>query len=273
MEPQAQVDTSSGTTDSTTPSPSAGEATPPPILPPPASFSPPGEADATRVDTPGLHDSTQVYTPPASPNPWQPADQATPPPAGPPTTAPWSPPASPPPPPWQQQAGPTATDPPWGAPQTTHGQAPSATGQRSLIGGLVAILGGIAILVGLFTPWLESNQDVDATSGWSLTSGWSPASGANELTSNDPYIVLGLGIAALVVGFMLLQGVLRPLARVAAIVIGGAVLGVLVYDWLQVTDHISDMSSSIEVTQAFGYFVTIGGGVVTALGAILPAKK
>lgn len=150
----------------------------------------------------------------------------------------------------------------------------AAAGQKSMLGGALAILGGLATIVGLFLPWLESNQDgVDASSGWDLTSGWAPASGANELTSNDPYIVLGLGIAALVIGFMLLQGVARPIARIAAIVVGVAVIGVLVYDWLQVTDHISDMASSIEVTQAFGSFVTIGGGVLTALGAILPAKK
>lgn len=252
------------------------DSTPPPapILPPPASFSPPAEADATRVDTPGLHDSTQVYTPPSSSTPWQPADQSSPTPTGPPTTAPWSPPESPPAPPWQQPAGPAAHDQPWGAPQATAGQGQTSSGEKSALGGLAAILGGIATIVGLFLPWLESNQDgVDASSGWNLTSGWAPASGANQLTSNDPYIVLGLGIAALVIGFMLLQGVARPIARIAAVVVGVAVIGVLVNDWMQVTDHISDMSSDIEVSQAFGYFVTIAGGVLTALAAILPAKK
>lgn len=247
-----------------------------PILPPPASFAPPGESDATRVDTPGLHDSTQVYTPPSSGTPWQPADQGaapTPGPSGPPTTAPWSPPEAPPAPPWQQQAGPTAADQPWGAPHPAPGPASPGTSQKSPIGGILTILGGIAILVGLFTPWLESNQNDDSASGWTLTSGWSPASGANELTSNDPYIVLGLGIAALVVGFMLLQGVIRPLARIAAILIGLAAIGVLVFDWLQVTDHVSDMSSSVEVSQAFGYFIAVAGGALTAIGALLPAKK
>ena len=283
MEAQAETSTSSpeptaqdpSATDLSSPGSGAADPPPPPapVLPPPASFSPPSESDATRVDTPGRHDSPQVYTPPSSSAPWQPADQGAPAPSGPPTTAPWSPPESPPPPPWQQQAGPTATEQPWGAPQSMQSPGSAPSSGKSPIGGLMAILGGIATLVGLFTPWLESNQNDDSASGWTLTSGWSPASGANELTSNDPYIVLGLGIAALVVGFMLLQGVVRPLARIAAMVIGLAVIGVLVYDWLQVTDHVSDMSSEIEVSQAFGYFVAIAGGVITALAALLPAKK
>lgn len=276
MEPQAPAEPSTTTPAAAPNEPPVGEPTAQsaPILPPPASFSPPEEADATRVDTPGLHDSTQVYSPPGAGTPWQPADQGAPSPSGPPSTAPWSPPPSPPAPPWQQQAGPTASnDQSWGSPQAATAPGTSSGAGKSAIGGVAAILGGIAILVGLFLPWLESNQEVDAASGWSLTSGWAPAPGTSELTSNDPYIVLGLGIAALVIGFMLLQGVIRPLARIGAIAVGAAVIGLLVYDWLQVTDHISDMSSSIEVTQAFGYFVTIGGAVVTALAALLPAKK
>ena len=98
----------------------------------------PAAPDATRVDTPGLHDATQVTPPPAPPTmppppvappppvvppiapipqapvsapptdpgsvPWGPGAGGAP--EGPPTTAPWNPPAAPPPPTWQQPTAP-----------------------------------------------------------------------------------------------------------------------------------------------------------------------
>lgn len=82
----------------------------------------PGGDDATRVESPGLHDSTQVYggapapsggdAPPAAPPAWQPADPAADPAAGGGWGAPAAP-AAPSEPSWGAQPGPSG--PAWGA--------------------------------------------------------------------------------------------------------------------------------------------------------------
>ena len=193
--------------------------------------------DATRVDNPALGDATQTWAsapaapwsppdqPQAPPAPWQPADSPgtaqTPPPQSPPPAAP---PAAP---PWNQAPGQPSGQgaPPWQQAQapagaSTWGATPAAAPARgsssdgSPIGGVVALLGAILTLIGLFTAWVGSNQSSENITGWDL------ASGDKGLESNDPYILLALGIAALVIGVMLFTGTARMLVRGAAIVAG-----------------------------------------------------
>lgn len=264
-----------------------------PTQAPSAPESPPDD-DATRVDHPGLGDTTQVFAPPPGPAPpsapgpppaapWQPAEAPAGPSgaAGPPPAAPWDPPpsppqpwAQPPPPPgpggWPQPPAPTsASSAQWGAP--AHAPADtSRTGatQPSPLGGLAAAVGAVLVLAGLFLPWIGNNQD-DAgyeASGWDLTSG------DRALESVDPYIVLALGIVGLVIAGLLLAGLARPLVRLAAVVAGLAVVAVLVRDWMTITDLVADQrGSSFEVSAQIGFYLAIAGGVVLALASLVPA--
>lgn len=260
-----------------------GEASP--EAPSEASSAPP--ADATRVDQTGLHDATQTYSPPSSsalapPSPWQPADAPSDPPPAPsswetpPSAAPTGAPA------WQsqapawQQAQPAAPPQAWGtAPPPAPpqwGAAPAAAPSTakdggSAIGGLIAVLGGILTLVGLFTAWIGTNVNDETTSGWAL------ASGDEGLKSNDPYLILALGIGALVLGVLFFTGAARLIVRIAAVVVGVAVVATVVRDWVSISDLAEDLPSTVEITAQFGFYLTIAGGVVTAISALMPAKK
>lgn len=238
-------------------------------------------AEATRVDNPALSDATQTFEPPTPPAPgpgapWEPAQGThTPPPtsapsapAGPPPNAPsWGAPPQQAAPPWQQAQ--QAPQQPWG--QQPYG-APahtttSSSGGGSPIGAIVAILGAVLTLVGLFTAWIGSNVTDDTITGWAL------ASGDDGFESNDPYIILALGVAALVAGVMLFTGAARSIVRIAAVVVGVVVVGVAIRDWLSIADIAKDLPSSVEITAQFGFYLTIAGGVVTAIAAVVPGSK
>lgn len=264
--------------------------------------APPVE-DATRVESPGLHDSTQVIppAPAAAAGAWQPSESSAPPaPAAPtePAAAPWSQPgapAAPPaaePPAWEQPAAaqpqqpwqtpPQQQVPPtWGAPQQGAPGAPAwgepakaaSVDQPSPVGGLVSVAGAALVLVGLFLSWFtlesKSTDESLSISGWDLAS-----SDTSPFESNDPYLLLALGIVGLAIGAALFLGKMRQIARIAAIVAGIAVIGVVLRDWMSAASLVEDKGTSdTELKQAFGFFVPIVGGVLLAVGGVLPAKK
>jgi hypothetical protein len=248
------------------------------------------DADATRVDAPGLHDATEVFHPPAAPGappppaaPWQPSESAPPSPSG---TAPWDPPAPPSPPPWQQpppQAGgqggwgqPAPQAPPtseqWGAPAPEPAPSSSSAKAPSPLGGLVAAVGSVLVLVGLFLPWIGNNRD----DGRYEASGWDLTSGDQALESTDPYLVLALGVVGLVVAALLFTGLARIIVRIAAVIAGVAVVAILARDWMTITDLVADdqgVDSTFEVAAQLGFYLTIAGAVVLALAALAPATK
>jgi len=258
---------------------------------PDAAAAPAGEA--TRIDNPGLTDATQTYSPPPT-SPWQPADGPSAPPAPPsweappsaPTAAPaWQSPAPAtwsPPPGQQPQAPAWQQAPPGAAPPKAWGTAPpgppqwgaapaapatTATKGGSVLGGLIALLGGIITLIGLFTAWIGTNVNDETTTGWAL------ASGDEGLKSNDPYLILGLGIGALVLGVLLFTGAARIVVRLALIAVGIAVVATAVRDWTSIADLAKDLPSTVEITAQFGFYLTIAGGIVTAIAALMPGKK
>ncbi len=272
--------------------------------------------DHTRVDTPGLNDATQVFTPPApAPTP-EPAAPAAPAPSAPwapdPATAPptpappaWEQPAAPAAPAWQQPAPAAAPEQPawqqpaapaaagWGAPAQAPGQpgppawgapapAPAATSSSaaggSVLGGLLAIVGGVLALAGVFTPWIGGNRTDATLTGFDLTSGDKGfdvgRSALLTFESMDPYIIAALGVVAVVAGLLLFTGKARPIMRIAAIVAGVAIVGLVAYDWTQLAQVVKDgAGSDFEISAKIGFFLTIVGGVVTAVAALMPAKK
>ena len=270
---------------------------PPAWEPPPVAPAPP-VVDPTNVETPGLHDTTQVLpaTPPAPPA-WEappaPAPAAwSPPPAPAPSAAPWAPadaPASPaaPAPAWgappaaaPAPAAPGAWDQPaapaWGDPgqsaapawSTPPAATPSSSG-GSPLGGLAAIIGGVLVLVGIFSAWLGSDVTSATIKGWDLTSG------DKFLKSSDPYILLALGIVALAIGVALFLGKVKGLVKVAAIVLGLAVVGICVRDWMSISDLVKKNAAfqGVTIKSKFGFYLTIAGGVLAAVGGLIPAKK
>lgn len=247
--------------------------------------------DATRVDTPGLHDATQQYTPPAAP--WQPAESAPPPPPAwpspsappapptwgapgaapappaPPSGAPWQTPPDPAP-PWGGNPG----QPAWGAPGQAPNTASTPTTGRSALGGIVALLGGVLTLVGLFSAWLSRSDSGGEISGWDLTSEVLLRETPRlTMSSKDPYVLLGLGLVALLLGVVLFLGKARGLMRLAALAAGIAIVGIHARDWMSIADVVKVLPSSVKFDAAFGYYLGIAGGVLTALAALMPSKK
>ena len=211
-----------------------------------SSAAAPATEDATRVESPGLHDSTQVIPPSgeqaAASAPWQPSASSAPPSsewsAAPPAAPPsgeqqsWGQPQSPPAPQgppsgsWQQPAAP-AGQPAWGAPQQGGASAPAwgtpapsgASGdvEPSPAGGGAALGGGVLAAIGLFIGWFKlSAGDLSETySGWDLAT-----SDTSPFESSDPYLLLVAALVGIAAGVLLFMGKMRPIAASPAVVAG-----------------------------------------------------
>ena len=226
------------------------------------------EEDTTRVGDLGLSDPTTVG----------PTFAAQP------TTAPWNPPADPPPPSWQVPvAPPTAgaparSEPSWASSPSTppppswdpeHSPSAAARSAPSIAGGIAALIGAVLTVVGVLSTWvtLEEGDNVEEISGWSLTSD------SGLLTSDDPYLLVGLATLAAVAAMLLFVGTARTLVRIGLALIGVGIVGITALNWFAIADFVTDnLSTSFEVRTAVGFYVAIAGGVVTGLAAALPAK-
>jgi hypothetical protein len=136
-----------------------------------------------------------------------------------------------------------------------------------VVGGLITIVGAVLAIAGVFSGWVELG-DLGTVSGWSLTEG------EGLIKSNDPYLLVGLGAAALVGGVLLLVGVARTLVRIAVILLGLTIVGVAVLNWLSIADFIEDtQATSFEASAAIGFYLTIAGGIVAAIGGLIPGSK
>ena len=255
----------------------------PTAAPPPQAWT----QDATRVEAPESIDTTQVFSPaPAQPlatpfgqdpsAPWQPAETRL-------TPTAWTPPAPPPGAPSWQAPSPAPGAPqgweiapaaPWASPSVP---APGTEAKGgSVLGGTAALLGGVLTLVSLFTAWISSNATHQTVTGWDLTSGdavLALVSGRSiRFESTDPYLLLGLGLGALALGVLLFTGTARSIVQVVAALVGLAIIGLLVRDWLSIVDVVQDIPGA-GVTQQFGYYLGLAGGVLTVIAAMLPGKK
>jgi len=284
--------------------PLSAAAAPPPPPPPPAAEPTSGD-DATRVETPGLNDATQVTPPPPSapaPSPY--AAPAPPPPAAPasgpwgpsssepPTAAPWSPPtttgqpaspAAPAAPSWQQPTAPpapagyppagadwqpagAAAAAPWGA-ATEADAAPKKQTGGSVFGGLIGLIGAVLVIIGVFSGWVKLGSTGTVTA-WSLTEG------EGLLKTQTPYAILVLAAASVVVSLVLFTGIARTLARIVAALLGLAIIGATAANWGEIASFVTDnFPSSFEATTAVGFYFAIAGGVLVFASALMPAKK
>jgi hypothetical protein len=152
------------------------------------------------------------------------------------------------------------------------GAAPAAastatSSSKSVIGGIITIIGAALTIFGVFSGWVELG-DTGTVSGWSLTEG------EGLLKSNDPYLLVGLAVVALVGGLLLLVGVARTLVRIAVILLGLTIVAITVLNWLSIASFIEDnLPSSFEATAGIGFYLAIAGGVLAAIGGLIPAGK
>jgi uncharacterized membrane protein YphA (DoxX/SURF4 family) len=265
--------------------------------------------DPTRVVTPGLHDATQILPePPRAPappaqdatrvspspaaaapaeapqSPWQPPPTAAPGPGAwqpPPPPAPdWaqSPQAAPPPgPAWTPPPAPTAPPGQWQQPPpaqwTPAGATPVAARRRAAgLAAALAFIGAILLVVGVFTPWLQSTKGASVKlTGWEMAT---KKTSSRPFDSPDPAILLGIAAAALAIGAMLVAGVAKALMRIllAAAGIGAAV--VLVRDYLSIKDTVKhNFTSGTTIDFQYGFWLAAAGAVVLLIAALAPSRK
>lgn len=137
----------------------------------------------------------------------------------------------------------------------------------SVLGGLVGLIGAALALVGIFSGWVKLD-DTGTVSAWSLTQG------DGLLKTQTPFVILAFAAAAVVVSLVLLTGIARTLARITAALLGIAIIGVTAANWAEIASFVTDnFPSSFQATTAIGFYLTIAGGVLVIVSALLPAKK
>ena len=256
----------------------AGDASPADAPPPPPPVAP--GPDVTRVDTPGLHDQTQVQSV-VEPPPFAPPGGTAPgwgPPAAPPPA--WTPPPAPPGPTFQPPAAPAP--PAWGAP--TNAAAPPAWAPATApvavaaptrggppLAALLAVLAGALVIASVFMAWLQAKGGGFSLSGWQLAT---KPKAQSPLTSRDPYVLVAVGAGAVVVGLLLFAGKAVGALRVAVAVLGIAVVAILVRDHIDITHVIRrTFDSSTTVSFQVGYWLGIVGGALLVVAAVLPNRR
>lgn len=155
----------------------------------------------------------------------------------------------------------------WG---TVAPAAAPAKATKSPLGGLAAVAGGVLAIAGVFSGWvtLDPGGNSETVTAWSLTAG------EGLLKSNDPYALVALGAAAVVLGLLLFAGVARTLVRVAVIFVGLGIVAVAAVNWSSIASFITDtQSSSFQADTAIGFYFAIAGGALAAIAGLLPAKK
>ena len=66
---------------------------------------------------------------------------------------------------------------------------------------------------------------------------------------------------------------MAPMARVAALIVGGVIIAIMIRDWLSIVDVVKTLPSNVKVEQKFGSFLAIAGGGLTAVSALMPSAK
>lgn len=145
--------------------------------------------------------------------------------------------------------------------------SPGASKGGSVGGGVLAIIGAILVLVGVFSPWLGSNQGSDTITGWKLREA------SSGFETKDPYLLLAIGIVAIIVAIVLFVGIARTLARVVVVLLGLAVILTHVRDWVDISDIVEKLPTSVKITAEYGFYLGIVGAVLLIVAALLPAKK
>jgi hypothetical protein len=131
------------------------------------------------------------------------------------------------------------------------------------IAGIIAVLGGLAIVVGAFLPWAKVDAGFIARS----------ASGVD----GDGKITIIAGAAAVL--FALIGLVRRPASGVMILLVliaSGLAAAVAAYDLSNVSDRVADINASTSVVHAStgaGLYVTLIGGGIGLVGALMSLQN
>lgn len=206
--------------------------------------------------------TTQLPAQPAAPA-WTPPPAAAPPPQhqqtwsvpspaqpAPPAQS-WQQPQPQPPAPAWQQPQPQA-QPAWpGAQPGAYAAPPKKKGNA--LGGILAFLGAILLVVGSFTQWVRTN--VETIIGWEA--------------SVDGKVVVGLAVVALLVGLVLIAGVRNIVPRLALLAVGVWAIVIAVVDIIDVNNQ----ADSLEPAIGIGLVLVAVAGVVLLLAGLVTRSK
>ena len=145
-----------------------------------------------------------------------------------------------------------------------------ARSTKSVLGGVVALVGAVLTIVGVFSGWvtLDPGSNSETVTAWSMTAG------DGLLKSNDPYVLVGLAVLAGVLAVLLFAGVARTFVRIVTVVTGLGIVGVVAYDWSSIASFVNDhLPSTFQASSAIGLYLAVAGGVLVAIAGLLPAKK
>lgn len=205
----------------------------PPAMPP-HSYAPPATPPpAQQSSAPNQPEQTQqVPTPPT----WQPPSQGY-------TAAPpWQPPANP-----ATQSYPSVAS----APVATTGKKKS-----NVFSALLAFVGAILMVAGVFAPWVRTVVS-SGISGWD--------------SSDDAKVVVGIAVATLLVGVMLVAGVRGILLKLLLVGLGIAGIVLAVVNILSVNNDLPEvLNAQIGVGLVL---VPVGGFLVFLSGLISRRSK
>ena len=138
---------------------------------------------------------------------------------------------------WQQPQ----QQPAWPGQQPQQYAAPPAKKKGNVLGGLLAFLGAILLVVGSFTQWVRTN--VETITGWEA--------------SVDGKVVVGLAVIALLIGLALIAGVRSIVLRLALLALGVWAIVIAIVDIIDVGNQLD----SLEPAAGVGlYLVGAAGG-------------
>ncbi len=149
--------------------------------------------------------------------------------------------------------------------------APPAARQSSgggKFGAVLALLGGAAIIVGAFMPWMKSTPTggvEQSISGWKL--------------SGDAKIDMAIGAIAVLLAVVVLAGNLRAVARPLLLIGGVAAIGIAAFDTYDILKRLPDRMASTFPEGAklqapgLGLILVFAGGALLVVGAVAMRAK
>ena len=126
--------------------------------------------------------------------------------------------------------------------------------KKNTFGALLAFLGAIGLVAGVFLPWVRTNVDA-GISGWN--------------SSDDAKAVLGLAVAALLMGVAVIAGARNILIRLILIGLGIAAIVIAVVDIGSIG---SDLPDALNAKFGAGLIVVPVAGVLLLLSGLFTTK-
>jgi hypothetical protein len=130
--------------------------------------------------------------------------------------------------------------------------------RRRRLGGVVAVLGGGAVIAGTFADWVRADL---RGIGIVIGTGWDNVRGN---VGDGPVIAL-LGLAVVAIGAALAVGLAPRVLRLVGIAAAVGALGTAIYEIVDITTAPSSLDASLRV----GPWVMVAGAVVGIVGLLV----